>query len=147
MVLAANWRLASAKSPKVHKNNPEAVCMDEIGRAERKSSVQAISRQLICFVNGCNFFLGQADSDLFVHFEETASCINASTTCWLEPTLSTYVRCRALIGAYLLCCLVCGLTAPCCAVLAEQRKQRNSGRFPYEFYYRRQLQAGTYCCT
>ena len=32
----------------------------------------------------------------------------------LEPTLSACLRCPALIGAYLFCCL-CGLTVLCCA--------------------------------
>ena len=41
MVLGANWRLANAKSSMVHENNPDAACMDEIERTERKSSVQA----------------------------------------------------------------------------------------------------------
>ena len=55
MVLGANWRLANAKSAMVHQNNPDAAYMDEIERAERKSSVQATSHQLCCFVNGCTF--------------------------------------------------------------------------------------------
>ena len=41
------------KSFMIHENNPDAACMDEIQRTERKSSVQATSHQLSCFVNGC----------------------------------------------------------------------------------------------
>ena len=79
------------------------------------------------------YFVGREDFD-FVRFENTASCINNNARrCWLEPTLSACLRFRALIGVYLLCCL-CGLTALHCAVLcravvAEQRKKINSGRF------------------
>ena len=62
--------------------------MDEIERTERKSSMQATS----CFVNGCILrriflFIGRADFDFFIRFENAASCINASMTYWLEPTL------------------------------------------------------------
>ena len=39
MFLGANWRLANAKSSMVHENNPDAACMDEIERTEKKSSV------------------------------------------------------------------------------------------------------------
>ena len=46
MVLGANWRLANAKSSMVHKNNPDAACMDEIERTERRSSIDATSHQL-----------------------------------------------------------------------------------------------------
>ena len=35
----------------VHVSNPNATCMDEIERTERKSSVQATLDQLSCFVN------------------------------------------------------------------------------------------------
>ena len=70
-------------------------------------------------------FVGRADFDFFVRFENS-ELYKCSTTCWLEPTLSACLRCRALVGAYLLCCL-CGVTAMCCAVLCcvvlvEQRK-------------------------
>ena len=37
MVLGENWRLATAKSFMVHENNPDAACMDEIERSERKA--------------------------------------------------------------------------------------------------------------
>ena len=56
MVLGANWRLANAQSSMVHENNLDAACMDEKERTERKSSAQATSHQLSCFVNGCRFF-------------------------------------------------------------------------------------------
>ena len=54
MVLGANWRLANAKSSMVHENNPDAACMGEIERTERRAGVQAtLSHQLYsCFVNG-----------------------------------------------------------------------------------------------
>ena len=41
VVLGASMRLSNAKSSMVHENNPDAACMDEIERTERKSSVQA----------------------------------------------------------------------------------------------------------
>ena len=78
MVLGANWRRANAKSSMVHENNSDAACMDEIGRTERR----AVYRQhhtsycnLLC--GRLNFFVGQAEFDFFVRFENTASCINA----------------------------------------------------------------------
>ena len=40
MVLGANCRLANAKSSMVHENNPDAACVGEIERTERKKSVQ-----------------------------------------------------------------------------------------------------------
>ena len=46
MVLSANWRLANAQSSMVHENIPDAACMDDIERAEIKTSVQATSHQL-----------------------------------------------------------------------------------------------------
>ena len=66
-----------------------------------------------------NTVLGRANNDFFIRFDNTASCIYArcSTTCWRKPTPSACLRCRALIGAYLLCCLLRWLTALCCTVL------------------------------
>ena len=43
MVLGANSRLANATSSMVHENNPDAACMDEIERTEKKTSIQATS--------------------------------------------------------------------------------------------------------
>ena len=54
MVIRASWWLANAKSSMFHENNPDAECMDEIERTERKSSLQGTSHQLSCFVNGYN---------------------------------------------------------------------------------------------
>ena len=39
VVLGASMRLSNAKSSMVHENNPDAACMDEIERTEKKSSV------------------------------------------------------------------------------------------------------------
>ena len=64
----ANWRLANAKSSMVHENNPDAACMGEIERTERKSSVQANPSH-----HTSNIFVGRADFDFFVRFEHTGS--------------------------------------------------------------------------
>ena len=88
MVLGANWRLAYAKGSMGHENNPDAVFMDEIGKTERKSNVQATSSHRLKLV--CEWlyhFVGRADFDFFVRFENTANFINASMPCWLEPSL------------------------------------------------------------
>ena len=80
MVLGANWRLANAKSSMVHENNPDAACMDEIERTERKSSVQANPSRIAPAKPLCEWlfiFLGRADFDFFVRFEDTESWINA----------------------------------------------------------------------
>ena len=39
VALGAHWRLANAKSFMVHEKNPDAACMHETERTERKSSV------------------------------------------------------------------------------------------------------------
>ena len=57
MILGANWRLANADVFMVHENNPDAAFVDQIERTERRSSVQATSHQLSCFVNGYNGWL------------------------------------------------------------------------------------------
>ena len=119
MVLGANWRLANAKSSMVHEKNPDAVhgrCRKDGDKEQRTGNITPTN--LICeWLQWLHIFVGQADFGFFVCFENTASCTNARRhTCWLEPTLSARLRCRALIGAYLLSCS-CGLTALCCAVL------------------------------
>ena len=38
-------------------------------------------------------------------FDEHSELCKCPATCWLEPTLSGCLRCRALMGAYLLWCL------------------------------------------
>ena len=120
MVLGANWRLANAKSSMVHESNPDAECMDEIERTERKRNAQATSHRQSCFVTRCVFFVGRADFDFFLRLENTASFINA----------------RRHAGSSQLCLLALSrsdrrsLALLCCAVLAEQRKQQNSGKFP-----------------
>ena len=111
-VLGANWRLANAKSSMVHESNPDAECMDEIERTERKSNAQATSHRQSCFVTRCVFFVGRADFDFFLRLENTASFINA----------------RRHAGSSQLCLLALSrsdrrsLALLCCPLLAEQRK-------------------------
>ena len=81
------------------------------GEKEKRTNLRASQRQTR------NICIGRADFDFFVRFENTASCIIRSTTCWRKPTPSVCLRCRALTGAYLLCCLLRGLTALCRTVL------------------------------
>ena len=70
-----------------------------------------------------DIYIGREDLDFFaLAFENTASCMPGmyicSTTCWCESTPSACLRCcRALIGAYLLCCLLRAVTALCCTAL------------------------------
>ena len=46
--------------------------------------------------------------------------------CWLSPTLSAGLRCRALIGTYSLCWVVHGLWAVlCCDVLAVDARRQH----------------------
>ena len=59
----------------VPKNNLDAACMDEIERTARKSSVQANPSRITPPTS--NIFVGRADFDFFVRFENTASYIYA----------------------------------------------------------------------
>ena len=101
----------SAKSSMVHEKNLDAACMAEInGEKEQVYPSRTTPAQLLC--EWLNIFVGRADFDFFVSFFDTASCLSARRHA--ARASSVCLRCRALIGAYLLCCF-CGLTARCCA--------------------------------
>ena len=145
-MLSGDLRI-NANSPKIHGNNPDAAwhCMDEVERAERKSSVQATSHQLSCsFVNaylrrpGRIRFLRSLweHSELYkiIDMLARANCLLACAP-WSVRTCFT-ACCAGWLRCAVLCCAVL-----CCAVLAEQRKHRNWGRFSKEYFFHRQLQA------
>ena len=58
-------------------------------------------------------FVGRADFDFFVRFENTSSCIGARRHAGSSQTLSDCLRCRGLMGEHLLCYLGCSVV--CCA--------------------------------
>ena len=88
--------------------------------------------------------VGRADFDLFVRFENTASCRNARRHAGSRQLLSACLRCRFLIGAYLLCRL-CGLVALCCPLLRCACGAKKAKKFrkvpPHKKCSRRQLRA------
>ena len=141
--LGENGRLANAKISMVHENSPDAARMDGTERTERKSSVQATSHQLSYFVNGfIRMFLYAGQISLFSIILRTHRAeymldnmlARANSVCLLA--LSRFDRrVLALLLVRVDCAALCGV------VLAEQRKQRTSGRFPNKLCSRRQLQA------
>ena len=120
MVLGANWRLADAKNSMVLRKQPGR----RVHGRNRKDKRER-THQLSCFVNGWVFFCTCGPGrfrficSLREHSELYKLCITLDD-CWLEPILSACLRCRALIGAYLLCCL-CELLR--CAVLCLRSKE------------------------
>ena len=104
-------------------NNPDAACMyhtKTIGRTERNSSLgkkkqswkekaspSRITSAKSCFVSDGTTFVGRAEFDFLVRFEKHSELYKCPTTCWLSPTLACFCsRCRALIGTYLIDCVV-----------------------------------------
>ena len=75
MILGATLRLANANSSMVHENNPDAASMYEIERLEIMANSRITPAKLLC--EWLHIFVGQADFDFFVRFENTSSCINA----------------------------------------------------------------------
>ena len=97
----------------------------------------------LLLVSGC--VVGGADFDFFVRFENTAGC-KCSTTCWLPPTLSACLRCRAVTGTHLHCCFVqaclrCILCYACgrCSIdnmLVYTYKKRNIWKINWKYVER-----------
>ena len=69
------------------------------------------------------FVLGRVDFDFIAGFENAVSC-RFSTTCWLSLTLSASLRCRALVGTYVLFCFVQSWLR--CAMLAVDAQRQHA---------------------
>ena len=119
-ILCANLRLASAKSSMLHGNNPDAAYVYEIHRKDGEKEhccillsleVKAHSSRITPAIKLlCEWLystsIDRADFGFIFHFESAGSCINILDML----ALANYacLRCRRLIGAYLLCCFVQG---------------------------------------
>ena len=128
MVLGANWRLTKAKKSSTWSTKttraPHAWTKYRTdGEKEQRTSNITPPAKLFC--ERLHIFVGRAVFSISsFKFGEHSELYKCSTTCWLQSTLSACLRCRVLIGTYLLCCL-CGLTALCCAVLCCLRSKES----------------------
>ena len=108
-------------------NSPDAACMYGIENTERKSNetsyyceignlAKSFALPISCWV--VKYFCWPGSIRFLGSFWEHGELHKCSTTRWLSPTLSACLHCRALIGAYLLCCFVQGwfnFDVLCCA--------------------------------
>ena len=112
--LGANWRLANAQRPILQENNPDAACMHDtnmykfvvlyILRLETKKG-RSFAHHSALWLYEVFILAGEVSiSSLVLGTQRTA--YRCSTTCWLSPALSPWLRWRTLIGTYVLRCFV-----------------------------------------
>ena len=129
--LAANWRLKMPRSLKLQENNPGR-CMHVRTKWRQRAALYLIEignkskrfAHRVCWIKLLRegVYFGRPGRFRFLRsIREHSELYECSTTCWLSPT-AVCLRCRALIGRHLLCCLVQGA----CAVLAAGSRRRRA---------------------
>ena len=142
-ILGANRRLAKCQELHAYRKIARALhaCSKYIGRRQKavlylidignERQIPRASHQLSCFVSASIFVkAGQVSNFSFVLRTQRAD--KCSTTCWLSPTLSACLRCRAMVGTYFgaLCRADCALLCAVYAVVARRQYARSLRKGP-----------------